>query len=100
MSSDAIDWSTKRDTEINISGIAQNAKAGALLMIGPENAILVRGLSEWDTTTLGKKVMVEAIVRRAPGYPKAKVSGGLLMQGTASGGDTWVLELKNYRILD
>jgi hypothetical protein len=100
MSSDAVDWSAKRDTEIHIGGIAQNAKAGAVLMIGPEHAILVQGLSEWDTATVGKNVMVEAIVRRVPGYPKAKTSGGIPMQGTASGRDTWVLELKQYRVLD
>jgi|SRR5262245_45554234 len=98
--SEDVDWSSMQDTEVNISGIAQNAKAGAVLMTGPEDAILVQGLSEWDTTTIGKKVAVEAVVRRVPGYPKAKVSGRILMQGTASGRDAWVLELKSYRVLD
>jgi hypothetical protein len=100
MSSDAINWSTKRDTEVTVSGIAQNAKAGALLITGPEKAILVQGLPEWDTATVGKKVIVEAIVRRVLGHPKAKVSGGIRMQGTATGRDAWVLELKQYRVLD
>lgn len=100
MASDAVDWSAKWNTEIDVSGVAQNAKAGALLMTGPEEAILISGLSEWDAATVGKEVVVQAIVRRARGYPKAKVAGGIPMQGTASGRDTWVLELKSYRVLD
>jgi hypothetical protein len=100
MPSDAVDWSTKLDTEVNVSGIALNAKAGALLMTGSEDAILIRGLSEWDPKEVGKKVAVQAIVRRVPGYPKAKALKGPPMQGTASGRDTFVLELKSYRVLN
>lgn len=100
MPSVTVDWSKNLDTEVNVSGVAQNAKAGALLMTGPEDAILIQGLSEWDPKALGKMVTVHAIVRRVPGYPKAKVIEGLSMQGTATGGDTWVLELKRYRVLN
>lgn len=100
MSSGAIDWSKKQDTEVAVTGIAANAKAGALLMTGPEAGILVQGLSEWEEETVGKKVMVEAIVRRVRGYPKAKTVDGDLMQGTATGRDIWVLELKRYHVLE
>ena len=100
MSVGAIDWSAKQDMDVTVTGIAQNAKAGAMLMTGPAAVILVRGLSEWGDETVGKKVTVEAIVRRVRGYPKAKRIDGNLMQGTATGGDIWALELKRYHVLD
>jgi hypothetical protein len=100
MSSEKIDWSKSADQEVNVSGTAQNAKAGALLMTGPEDAILVDGLSSWDQETVGKVVSVTGTVRRVPGYPKADPAKKLLMQGTASGRDTWVLELKEFEVID
>lgn len=100
MSSETIDWNKSLDQEISISGTAQNAKAGPLLMIGTEDAILIRGLSEWDEETVGKEVTVEAIVRRVPGFPKADTSGKQAMQGSATGRDIWVLELKHYKVVD
>jgi len=100
MSADAVDWSKKLDTEVKISGIAQNAKAGPLLMTAPDDAILIRGLSEWNETTVGKEVIVEAVVRRVPGYPKANASKSQSMQGRASDRDTWVLDLKHYQVVD
>ena len=93
------DWSKSEDQEVSVSGTAANAKAGALLMTGPEEAIRIRGLSQWDEQTVGKKVKVEAVVRRVPGWPKADDSDEA-MQGTASGRATWVLELKDYEVID
>ena len=93
------DWSKSEGKEVSVSGTAANAKAGALLMTGPEEAIRIRGLAEWDEQTVGKKVNVNAIVRRVPGWPKADDSDEAI-QGTASGRDTWVLELKKYEVID
>ncbi len=93
------EWSKSEDQEVSVSGTAANAKAGALLMTGPEDAIRIRGLSEWDEQTVGKKVNVEGIVRRVPGWPKADESDEAI-QGTASGRDTWVLELKQFEVID
>lgn len=100
MALDTVNWSAHLNNEITVSGLAQNAKLGALLMTGPNDAILIRGLSEWDTQTEGKKVRVVAIVRRMPGAPKAEGPKSTQMQGTASGRDTWVLELKYYQLTD
>jgi hypothetical protein len=100
MSSEKIDWSTKVDTEVKLTGIAQNAKAGPVLMTGPEEAILVQRLAQWDEKHVGKKVAIRAILRRVQGYPKAKRVAGQTTQGTASGADTFALELKDYRVLD
>jgi hypothetical protein len=93
------DWSKSEDQEVSVSGSAANAKAGALLMTAPEDAILIRGLSEWDEQTVGKKVNIEAVVRREPGWPEAEDSDEAI-QGTATGLDTWVLELKQYEVID
>lgn len=99
MSSELGDLANSVDKEISVSGTAQNAKAGPVLMTGPNDAILLRGIPDWDDETVGKRVTVDAIVRRVPGYPKAEKSDQA-MQGTASGGDTWVLEVKQVQVLD
>ncbi len=99
MSSEVPDWTRSEDQEVSLSGTAANAKAGALLMIRDDYAILIRGLPEWDEDTVGKTVEVNAIVRRAPGGPKADKSDEAI-QGTASDRDTWVLELKHFEVSD
>jgi hypothetical protein len=99
MSSQIRDWSKSENQEVDVTGTAENAKAGALLMLEPERPILLRGVSEWDDETLGKRVKVKAIVRRVPGFPQADDSDEAI-QGTASGGDTWVLEVKQYHVIE
>ncbi|GEM_PF-4404995 len=93
------DWSKSENQEVNVTGTAENAKAGALLMLDPERPILLRGVPDWDEQTVGKRVNVEAIVRRVPGYPQADDSDEAI-QGTASGRDIWVLEVKQYRMVE
>jgi hypothetical protein len=99
MSTEIPDWTRSENQEVSVTGTAANAKAGALLMIGDDYAILIRGLSEWDEETTGKTVKVEAVVRRAPGGPKADNSAKAI-QGTATNRDTWVLELKRFEVID
>ena len=99
MSSEKQDWNKSLDREVNVRGTAQNAKAGPLLTIGAEDAILIRGMDQWDPEVVGKEVLVEAVVRRVPGFPKASPAGKRTMQGSATGRDIWVLELKSYKIL-
>jgi len=99
MSSEKRDWSKSENEQVSVSGTAQNAKAGALLMIGGEHPILLQGVSDWDEETVGKEVKVEAIVRRMPGFPEAEDTDEEI-QGTATGRDIWVLEVKHYHVLD
>ena len=99
MSSEIPDWTRLENQEVSLTGRASNAKAGALLLIRDDYAILIRDLSRWDEETFGKTVNVNAIVRRAPGGPKADKSDEAI-QGTASDRDTWVLELKQFRVID
>ena len=93
-----IDWNDLLDQQVTLNGTAQNAKAGPLLMIGSDDAILIHGSSDWDEETVGKQVTVDAIVRRVPGFPKAQVPSKHTMQGSATGRDIWVLELKQFRV--
>ena len=97
MNSEKIDWTRLLNQEVSLSGTTQNAKAGPLLMIGTDDAILISGLAEWNEETVGKEVTVDAIVRRVPGFPKGR-SGKRPIQGSATGRDIWVLELKQYRV--
>lgn len=99
MSSAVPDWTKSEDQEVSVTGTAENAKAGALLMIRDDYAILIRGLSGWDEETVGKTVEVNAIVRRARGGPKADNSEQAI-QGTTTDRDTWVLELKHFEVID
>ncbi|HJP92675.1 MAG TPA: hypothetical protein VJ875_12020 [Pyrinomonadaceae bacterium] len=100
MSSQSTDWSKLLDQDVSVSGTAENAKAGPLLMTSPGDPILIRGLDQWPPEIVGKKVKVKAIVRRVPGFPKAQSRGKQTMQGTAGGRDMWVLELKRYEVID
>ena len=100
MSSKNVDWSKSLDQEVSVRGTAQNAKAGPLLMTSPDDPILIRGLDEWDAETVGKEVIVDAVVRREPGFPKAKGSGKHATQGTAKNRDIWVLEMKKFEVVD
>jgi hypothetical protein len=100
MSSQNIDWSKLLDQEVSLRGTAENAKAGPLLMTSPGDPILITGLAQWDPEIVGKEVKVGAIVRRVPGFPKAQAPGKQTMQGTATGRDIWVLELKDFKVID
>ena len=99
MNGEIRDWSQFENQDIEVTGTAENAKAGALLMLEPERPILLRGVPDWDEETVGKRVNVKAIVRRVPGYPQADDSDEAI-QGTASGRDTWVLEVTQYHVVE
>jgi len=99
MSSEIRDWSKSENQEVDVTGTAENAKAGALLMLEPESPILLRGVPDWDDDTVGKRVSVKAIVRRVPGLPQADDSDEA-MQGTATDRDMWVLEVQQYHVIE
>lgn len=94
------DWSKDENQEVMATGTAQNAKAGPLLLVDGTHPILLTGIPDWDDETVGKQVNVEAIVRREPAFPAADETDDTdeMMQGTASGGDQWVLEVKSFRV--
>jgi hypothetical protein len=81
---------------VSISGIAENAKAGAVLTTGDGRTIFVEGLEGWDDQVLGTSLTLTGILRRKNIYPGIKVGGGLTSQGMS--GTPLVLELSQpYR---
>ena len=99
MSSEIPDWSKSENQEVDVTGTAEHAKAGPVLMLEPERPIQLRGIPDWDEETLGKRVNVKATVRRVPGFPQADDSDEA-MQGTATGRDIWALEVKQYHVVE
>ena len=94
------DWSPDENKEVTVNGTAENAKAGPLLLIDGTHPILLTGIPEWDDDTAGKQIVVEAIVRRERAFPAMDHTNEEEMQGTASGGDQWVLEVKSFRVTE
>ena len=94
------DWSRDENQAVTATGTAQNAKAGPLLIVDGDDAILLAGIGDWDEETVGKQVKVEAIVRREPAFPAMKPANKEAMQGTAHGGDQWVLEVTSLHVSD
>lgn len=94
------DWSKDENQQVTVNGTAQNAKAGPLLLVDGAHPILLTGISDWDDETVGKTVEIEAIVHREPAFPATDETDDTneMMQGTASGGDQWVLEVKSFRV--
>jgi len=92
------DWSKDENQQVTVNGTAQNAKAGPLLLVDGAHPILLTGISDWDDAMVGKQVQVEAIVRRQPAFPAIDETDDEEMQGTASGGDQWVLEVKSFHV--
>jgi hypothetical protein len=94
------DWNMEENEQVTLSGTAENAKAGPLLLIDGTDPILLTGISEWADDTAGKQIVVEAIVRRERAFPAMDHTNEEEMQGTASGGDQWVLEVKSFRVTE
>jgi hypothetical protein len=55
-----------------ISGKAENAKAGAVLVADDGRELYVEGLSAWGRESIGKRVTLTGIVQRKGIYPEAR----------------------------
>jgi len=92
------DWSKDENQQVTVKGVAENAKAGPLLLVDGTHPILLEGISDWDDAKIGRQVEVEAIVRRRPSFPAMDDEDEEEMQGTASGGDQWILEVRTFKV--
>ena len=54
---------TMEDKEITVTGIAQNGKAGALVLINSGETYYIGGLASWDDSIIGKNVKVTGIIQ-------------------------------------
>ncbi len=64
-----------------ISGIAQNAKAGAVVVDDDGSPTYVEGLGNWPEKLKNQKVTLTGIVRRKGIYPEVQEIYGEEMQG-------------------
>lgn len=64
-----------------ISGTAENAKAGAVLVAGDDSLTYVEGLSRWPENLMNKRVTLTGIVRRRAIFPAVQEVEGGEMQG-------------------
>jgi len=85
-----------QDQQVTISGMAGDAKAGAVVTTDRDEVIYLRDLRSWPEEFLDKRVMVEGVLRRGRVYPEVKVQGGITSQGIK--GEQWYLEVESYRL--
>jgi len=76
---------------VRLSGVAYNAKAGAIIMIDEEPVYLL-GLKAWDESVLGQQVRVEGIIDKKEIFPVSEPD--LTMQSMET--RPWVL--REYKI--
>jgi len=92
----SIELKKTQDQQVTISGMAGDAKAGAVVTTDRNEVIYLRDLRSWPEEFLDKRVMVEGVLRRGRVYPEVKVQGGITSQGIK--GEQWYLEVESYRL--
>ena len=84
------------DKEVTLTGMAKDAKGGAVLLIN-EIPIYIKGLSSWSVEYFGKVIQVKGILRDGKIIPDPYIDeNGGISQGAI--GRQYVLE--NYEILE
>lgn len=96
---DAIDLANSLDEHVAISGLAVNAKAGAILTTDREEVIYLTDLRRWPEEFLNHRVVVEGTLRQGPVYPEAKYEEAGWSQGI-SGSAQWYLEVDSYHLAE
>lgn len=52
------------DTNVTISGVARNARMGAVVLPSDRTPIYIDGLEEWDDDVSGQSIQVTGVLRR------------------------------------
>ncbi|HSE15794.1 MAG TPA: hypothetical protein VLB46_02010 [Pyrinomonadaceae bacterium] len=94
---DVIDLESSLDEHVAISGLAVNAKAGAIVTTDREEVIYLTDMHRWPKEFLDQRVVVEGTLRRGQVYPEAKDEEKGWSQGM-SGDEQWYLEVDSYRL--
>lgn len=82
---------------VRLCGRAQNAKGGAVLLLG-RAPVYLEGLDAWPADATGQLVAAGGTVKRRAHLPAAKKNEkGEWSQG-AAGGPQWVLEAPSWRV--
>jgi len=80
-----------------VSGIARNAKAGAVVRLDTSAVLYLMGLDEWPDHVLGKRVKVSGVIGRAKLAPDPVVgkdgshSAGMVGRSTVIRQPKWEL---------
>jgi len=98
MNPDSIDLEKVLDSQVTISAVAHNAKAGAVVMTDQNEVIYLRDLREWQDALLGRRVLIEGVLRRQHVYPEVRTEDGAISQGIS--GKQWIIDVKHYRLID
>ena len=80
---------------VGIRGRAENAKAGAIVVLADDSAVYLRGIEAWDSAMLGKTVIAGGLLQRDP-PSAARTRDGILKQGVS--GQPFYLEEAICRI--
>jgi hypothetical protein len=59
------------ESPVTITGTAENAKAGAILVTAGDRPVYVEGLRAWPAEDLGKELTLTGFLRRKRIYPEA-----------------------------
>ncbi len=87
--------SAKVGQNVVLDGTARNAKAGAVVVVEPdESPVYLSGLTEWPEGLDGKKVRVEGTLTEQKWIPDPVAPNGEISQGAE--GNQWVLEASKW----
>ncbi len=85
------------DRSASLIGRAENAKGGAVVILGSQEVIYIRSVSSWDDEIVGKQVIIKGIVRLEKYIPNPEVSkDGAISQGAI--GSQYVLDDAQWRL--
>ena len=69
-----MDLDKQLDTEVTIDAVAENASAGAIVMVG-RTPVYIDGLPRWDKAHADKQVSVTGTLRREAGDEVVNAAG-------------------------
>lgn len=86
------------DKKATITGVARNARMGAVVVTDDRTPIYLDGVDSWDDTDLdGQRVEVSGTLRRRSIAPQATVDADGAVSHGMDGADNYVLENASWK---
>lgn len=95
MKAEQSDLAASVDRHVTLRGVAEDAKAGAVLVTDADETIYLHGKRSWEDELLGRRVAVDGTLRLGRIYPGVTTAEGASQQGIRD--EHWYLEVENYR---
>lgn len=93
------DLAKRVNTEVVLTGEAQNAFSGAILLLENRSPIYIAGLDEWPPDLYGKTLEVKGILRDKKLAPDPVVDAdGAVSHGKL--GRDWVIDGAQWRLIE